>query len=311
MRLVFFGSRTFALESLRALLRGGFPPVLVVTPPPARRRRRGADEPTPVHAAAAQGGIEVATPGKVNAPESLARLRAARADLFVVAEYGQILSEELLAIPPLGTINVHASLLPRHRGATPVAAAILAGDAETGVTIQRTVFRLDAGPILLSRRIAIGPDDDTGSLTAKLAGLGGELLVEVVRAFAAGRPPPETPQDEAAATYCRKPKPEDARLDWARPAAEIARIVRALRPAPGARATLRREPPLDLEIRRAVAAPGSAAPGVVAAVGGEGFDVGTGAGLVRVLELTPATKRPMGAKDFVNGYRLRAGEAFA
>jgi methionyl-tRNA formyltransferase len=311
MRIVFFGSQAFARESLEALLGAGLPPALVVTPPPARRRRRGEEEPTPVHARADRAGIEAATPANVNAPESLARLRAASADLFVVAQYGQILSEELLAIPRHCTINVHASLLPRHRGATPVAAAILAGDPETGVTIQRTVYRLDAGPILAARRVAIGPLEDAEALTERLARLGGELLVEVVRAFAAGRPPAETPQDEALATYCRKLRPEDARIDWARPAEEIARLVRALRPEPGARASLRREPPLDLEVRRAAAAPGRAEPGVVAGIGRDGFDVGAGKDVLRVLELTPAAKRPMSARDFVNGYRIAVGDRFA
>ncbi|HEX5139238.1 MAG TPA: methionyl-tRNA formyltransferase [Planctomycetota bacterium] len=311
MRIVFLGSHAFARESLDALLSAGFPPVLVVTPPPARRRRRGEPEPTVVHARAAEARSEVATPAKVNAPDSLARLRAAGADLFVVAQYGQILSEELLAIPRLGTINVHASLLPRHRGATPVAAAILAGDEETGVTIQRTVFRLDAGPILAARRVAIAPGEDAEALTARLARLGGELLVDVVRAFASGSAPAETSQDEGAATYCRKLKPGDARIDWARPAEEIARLVRALRPEPGARTSLRREPPIDLEVRRAVATAGKGAPGVVAAVARDGFDVGTGGDLLRVIELTPAAKRPMAARAFANGYRLAAGERFA
>lgn len=311
MRLLFLGSHAFARESLDALLRAGFPPSLVVTPPPARRRRRGGEEPTPVHALAAGAGVPVATPGKVNAPDSLARLRAADADLFVVAEYGQILSEELLAIPRLGTINVHASLLPRHRGATPVAAAILAGDRETGVTIQRTVLRLDAGPLLAARRVAIGEDEDAGALTERLARLGGHLLVEVVRAFAEGRPPAETPQDEASATYCRRRKPGDQRIDWARPAEEIARLVRAMRPDPGARARLLREPPLDVEIRRAAFARGDGAPGAVAAVAKGHFDVGTGREVLRVLELAPASKRPIAAGDFVNGYRLLVGERFA
>jgi methionyl-tRNA formyltransferase len=305
MRLLFLGTGAFAVESLEALRAAGFAPVLAVTPPPKRRRRRGAEEPTPVHAAAAAAGIEVATPAKANAPASLERLRAANADLFVVAEYGQILSAELLAIPRLGTINVHASLLPRHRGATPVAAAILAGDAVTGVTIQRTVLALDAGPVLAARRVEIGPDEDAGELTARLARLGGEILVEVVRAFAAGRPPVEQPQDEAKATYCRRFRPGDERIDWARPATEIARLVRALRPEPGAHAKVR---DLPLEIRRAAAAPGGAPPGTVAALGRDHFDVGTGDGLLRVLELTPAGKRPMAARDFLNGYRLAVGE---
>jgi methionyl-tRNA formyltransferase len=311
MRIVFFGSHAFARASLEALLAAGFAPVLVVTPPPARRRRRGAEEPTPVHALANEHGIEAATPGKVNAPESLAALRAAAADLFVVAQYGQILSEELLSIPRRGAINVHASLLPRHRGATPVAAAILAGDEETGVTIQRTVYRLDAGPVLAARRTSIEKGEDAEALTSRLAGIGGELLVDVVRSFAGGTPPEEVPQDEAAATYCRKWKPEDARIDWTRPAEEIERLVRALRPAPGARTALRREPPLELEIRRAAVEEGSGEPGVVASVSAGAIDVGSGAELLRVLELTPAAKRPMGARDFINGYRIAVGERLA
>jgi len=311
MRLVFFGSGDFALRSLQALLAADLAPVLVVTPPPRRRRRRGAEEPTPVHAAATAAGIAAMTPEKVNAPESLQLLRQADAALFVVAQYGQILSEELLAIPTQGTINVHASLLPRHRGATPVAAALLAGDAETGVTIQRTVFRLDAGPILASRRVAIEPGEDAGALTARLAQLGGELLVEVVRGFAAGHPPVETPQDESQATYCRRLRPGDARIDWGRPAEEIARLVRALTPAPGAHAELRRDPPLDLQIRRAGAAPGQGEAGRVVAVAKDHFDVATGEGALRIVELVPAGKRPMAARDFLNGYRLRPGESFA
>jgi methionyl-tRNA formyltransferase len=247
----------------------------------------------------------------VNAAPELDRLRGAGAELFAVAEYGQILSDALLEIPPLGTINVHGSLLPRHRGASPVEAAILAGDAETGVTIQRTVKRLDAGPILSTGRVAIGPDETAGELKARLARLGGELLLGVVRAFASGTAPAATPQDEAAATYCRKLGPEARRIDWARPAVEIARLVRACAPEPGAHTELLRSPPLPLAVRRAAAAPGQGVPGETATVGRDHFDVGAGKGLVRVLELVPAGKRAMAAGDFLNGYRLKPGERFA
>jgi len=310
VRLVFFGSGAFGLSSFEALCAGGLPPVLAVTQPPRRRSRRGAEEPTPVHAAATAAGIHVLAPPKVNQPEPLARLREAAADLFVVAEYGQLLGHELLAIPPRGTINVHGSLLPRWRGATPVAAAILHGDAETGITIQRTVYELDAGPILAVRRTPIAPHEDTGELTARLAALGGELLVEVVRAMAAGDPPAERPQDPAGVTYCRRLRPEDARLDWMRDAAALERQVRALRPRPGARATLLREPPLELEVRRASVVAGSALPGAVAALGRTWFDIGTGEGLLRVEEVVPQSRRAMDAGSFVNGYRLREGERF-
>jgi len=311
VRIVFFGSGDFALASFEALVAARRAPALVVTRPPRRRRRGGREEPTPVHAAAEARGIDVAVPAKVNAEGSLDRLRGAGGDLFVVAEYGQILGRALLAIPPRGTINVHGSLLPRWRGATPVEAAILAGDEETGVTIQRTVFELDAGPVLATRTTRIGDDEDAGSLRERLAALGAELLVEVVDSMAQGRPPEERAQDERSVTYCRRLEAEDARIDWAKSAAEIERQVRAFLPRPGARTALQREPVLEVALRRARVRAGSAAPGVVARIGPEAFEVGTGAGLLAVLDLVPASRKPMGARAFVNGYRLREGERFA
>ena len=308
MKIVFFGSGTFGLASLRALLEAGRAPVLVVTQPPRRRRRRGHAEPTPVHAAASAAAVEVITPAKVNEETPLARLRAAAATLFVTAEYGQILSQALLDIAP--TINVHGSLLPRWRGAAPVSAAILAGDEETGITIQRTVLKLDEGPILAVRRLAIEPDEDAGALAGRLAPLGGELLLEVVEALAGGTPPAAQPQDEAQATYCKRLRPEDTRVDWARSAAEIARLVRALSPKPGARTVLEREPPLPLELKAAVAVPGAGAAGVVAALGRDSFDVATGDGCLRVRALVPAARKAMDARAFLNGYRLSVGERF-
>jgi methionyl-tRNA formyltransferase len=308
VKIVFFGSGTFGLASLSALLDTGRAPVLVVTQPPRRRRRRGPPEPTPVHAAATAAAVEVIAPAKVNEEATLAHLRAADATLFVTAEYGQILSQALLDIAP--TVNVHASLLPRWRGAAPVSAAILAGDRETGITIQRTVLALDEGPILAVRRVAIEPDEDTGSLTARLAPLGGALLSEVVEAMALGNPPTAQPQDDAQATYCKRLRPEDTRIDWGRAAEEIARMVRALSPRPGARTVLEREPPLGLELKVASAVAGAGAAGVVAAVGKDSFDIATGAGCLRVRELVPAARKPMDARAFLNGYRLSVGERF-
>ena len=267
MKLLFLGSGTFGRASLGALLEAGFAPALVVTQPLSRRRRAGPPEPTAVHAMAADAGIEVATPVRVNDGDALDQLRACAADLFVVSEYGQILSQELLDIPPLGAINVHASLLPRHRGATPVAASILAGDEETGITIQRVVRRLDAGPILATRRIAVEAADDASSLAERLAPLGGELVVEVVAAFEDGLAPPGEPQDDALATTCRRFSLADAWIDWSRPAAEIERQVRAMRPRPGAKARLLRDPPLDLIVRKARVLEGEAGVGIVAVLG--------------------------------------------
>jgi len=308
--LVFFGSGAFGRATLAALVAAGFLPPLVVTQPARRRRRRGKPEPTPVERLALESGCAVFAPASVNDDDALERLRATAADLFVVAEYGQILGRALLEIPPSGAINVHASLLPRHRGATPVAAAILAGDTETGITIQRVVRKLDAGPVLAARAVPVLPEDDAGSLTARLATLGGELAVEVVRAFAAGSPPPERPQDEAQVTTCRRLRPGDAWVDWTRSAIEIERFVRALRPEPGAHARLDRDPPLDLQLLQARPVDGEGVPGVLEGVERAFFDVGTGSGLLRILEVVPASRKPMTARAFLNGYRLTRGERF-
>jgi len=310
VRIVFFGSGEFALASLVALVKAALTPVLVVTAPPRRRRRRGACEPTPVHAAAMDHGIAAITPDKVNEPFVLDQLGAVRPELFAVSDYGQILSRALLDIPKAGSINVHASLLPRHRGAAPVFAAILAGDPETGVTIQRVVRRLDAGPILAQERVPIAPEDDRGGLRARLALLGGRMLVDVAERFAAGNPPGETPQEESAATYCRRLGPEDRRMRWEENAERAARRVRALSPKPGAHTTLLGDPGLDLVILRAGAVSGSGAPGGVSSVGADAFDIGCAEGLLRVRELVLAGRRAMSARAFLNGHRLEPGDRF-
>lgn len=310
MRIVFLGNGEFARACLRALVERGLAPALAVTSPPRRRRREAPPEPTPVHAEADASGIEVACPEDVHEPATMARLRAAAPDVLAVADYGRILREELLALPRLLALNVHASLLPRHRGAAPVQAAILAGDAQTGVTVQRMVERLDAGPILLQRALPIADDDDAGSLLARLAPLGGELLAEACAALAEGRAPPERPQDEAAATVCRKLRPGECDLDWSRHAVEVWRRVRACTPKPGARTWLLRETPLALGVRGARPREGEGAAGAVLRVSDEGVDVACGFGALRVAELRPENRRFMTAREFENGYRLRIGERF-
>ncbi len=301
MKLAFLGSGAFGLVSLRALLDDRFDVALVVTQPPRRRRRRAGPEPTPVHVAAEAAGIAVVTPANVNTPEALDDLRAAQAELFIVAEYGQILKQELLDIPTKGSINVHSSLLPRHRGAVPIAAAIAAGDEETGITIQRVVRKLDAGPVIAKRSVAIGARENAGELAARLAPLGGDLLVEVVRAFAAGRPPAEEEQDESQVTVCRRFVRADGDIDWTGTAVEVDRHVRAMTPKPGAHT---RWGDLGLVVRAGEPMPGSGEAGVVVS----GFDVACREGVYRVREVVPAARKPMQAADFLNGYRLTAGE---
>jgi len=310
VKTIFLGSGAVAESVLKALRRAGFQPELVVTQPPRARRRRGSVEPTRVQAYAESRGIDVFAPENVNAPESLERLRGVGARLFIVAEYGQILSQEFLDIPEYGAVNVHTSLLPRHRGAAPVAAAILAGDDVTGVSIQRVVRRLDAGPVLAERREPIRADDDRGTLTARLAVLGGELAVEVVGAIADGNPPAEREQDESAATYIKRFTSADRDLDWGRPADEICRRVRAMNPKPGMRSLLLRDPPMSVQILAASPVDGSGAPGEVLGVFADALRVAAGTGAVDLRQVLPAGKRPMSGESFKNGYRVMPGERF-
>ncbi len=306
----FLGSGPLGRAMLRALCDAGTPPAIVVSQPPRRRRRRGRAEPTPVHAFAIEQALAVHLPENVNTADSLGVLRSAAAELFVVAEYGQILKQALLDIPPRGTINVHTSLLPRWRGATPIAAAILAGDSETGVTIQRTVRALDAGPVLHQVMTAIAPDETRTSLTRKLEKLGAQALGEVLARFAAGEDPPGTPQDDSLVVVCRRLKPADGRIDWSAPAAQIERQIRAYHPGPGAHTVLDRNPELPLDLRAARALPGEGEPGRVLATGRDHFDVGTGEGVLSVTRVLPASRKEMDARAFLNGVRLQSGERF-
>ncbi len=308
MKIAVLGSGNVARDVFGALVEAGRRPCLVVTQPARRRRRRGHEEPTPVQAWAEAASLDVVAPERVNDADSLDRLRAAGADLFVVAEYGQILSQSLLDIPRQGAINVHTSLLPRHRGAAPVAAAILAGDTETGVTIQRVVKELDAGPILAARSLEIRDDDDAGSLTARIADLARGVLVEVVEAFATGNPPEEIAQDDSLATYVKRFKAEDRDLDFGLPARDLWLRVRALAPKPGARTALLRDEPLPLGVSRAAHVAGTAPPGEVVEVCGDALRVGTGAGLLELVEVLPAGRRPMSGAAFWNGFHVARRE---
>jgi len=310
VRIVFLGTGEFARASLRALVGASLRPALVVTPPPRRRARDAPPEPTAVHAEADAAGLIVLTPEDVHEPATLARIAASAPDLLVVADYGKILQPTLLSLPRFGAFNVHASLLPRHRGATPIQAAILAGDAETGVTIQRMVKRLDAGPILAQRAIPISDDDDAGSLLARLAPLGGDLVAEVCRELAAGRLPPERVQDESASSRSRRLDAEACTIDWSAPAADVWRRVRACSPKPGARTWLLREEAMPLGVRATRPAEGEGAAGQVVDLPGDAIAVACGRGVLLVSEVRPESRRFLTAREFLNGYRLRIGERF-
>jgi methionyl-tRNA formyltransferase len=304
-RIVFMGTPEFAVPALQALARD-HQVVGVVTQPdrPAGRGRRLVAP--PVKAAAQALGLEVIQPPSLRQPEAVARLRAWQPDLVVVAAFGQILRPEVLAIPPHGCLNVHASLLPRYRGAAPIPAAILAGDDRTGVTIMRMDEGLDTGPMLAQAEWPVGPQDTTASLTAVLARLGAGLLQEVLPGWLAGLIVPQ-PQDESQATFCRTLRKEDGLLDWTMPAAHLDRQVRACDPWPGAYTTWAGD---RLKILRARPLPGL--PGALRAQYAEpgrvldlapGTGVATGEGVLELLEVQLAGKSAMDVRAFSQGRR--------
>src|SRR5262245_10776064 len=231
MRIVYFGTPAFAVPSLRALVKDGFEIAAVVTQPDRPRGRAHKLTPSEVKVAATELQLDVWHPDKLRNDEAHKRLKDLNADLGVVAAYGRILPAALLSVPRLGMINVHASLLPRWRGAAPVHRAILAGDRETGVTIMRVVAALDAGPMLARVRVDIGPHETSAILEARLATLGARLLVETVDRLAAG-PVPEEPQQDADVTYANRLERSDSVVDWNRPAWDIHNQIRGLQPWP-------------------------------------------------------------------------------
>jgi methionyl-tRNA formyltransferase len=233
LRLVFMGTPDFAVPALRSLLEAGHR-ILAVYTQPARPAGRGyRARPSAVQLAAEAAGVAVRAPVSLKDPVEHAAFRALDADAAVVAAYGLLLPKPILAAPRLGCLNIHASLLPRWRGAAPIQRAILAGDTETGVTIMQMDEGLDTGAVVLAQRVPITRETTAGSLHDTLAGLGGRLIVAALSGLAAGRLKP-TPQPPGGITYARKLGPDDGRLHWSRPAAELNRVVRAMAPAPGA-----------------------------------------------------------------------------
>jgi len=316
MRVVFFGSPEFAIPPLRRLLDAGYDVVGVVTQPdrPAGRGRKLV--PPPVKAFALERGLRVLQPARVSAPETVAELQALAPDVGVLAAFGQLLKQPVLDVPPLGILNIHASLLPRWRGASPVTAAILAGDEETGATVMRVVLELDAGPVLDAVRLPIHATDTAGTLTAHIAEAGADLLLRVLPPYAAGELMPR-PQDEALATYAPRVRRQDARIDWTRESAvQVWRKVRAYNPWPTAWTTvegalLRILEAVPLADHRSVGEPGT----VYACAGAEapmlsdaGFCVVTADGDLAVVQVQGAGGKPMRASAYLRGHRELVGK---
>lgn len=303
MRLVFAGTPAFAAVALEALLAAGHEVALVLTQPDRSAGRGLRPAPSAVKRMALARGLTVYQPASLRASEALAPIAAARADAIVVAAYGLLLPGALLALARYGAINIHASLLPRWRGAAPIQRALLAGDAETGITIMQMDEGLDTGPILEQRRIPIGAQDDAQTLHDRLAALGAEMIVRTLADIAAGRAR-AVPQPSEGVSYAPKIAKEETVIDWSEPCAQIERRIRALRPAPGARTLLRGVP---LKLWRAECVDASGASGTVL-VAADALVVACGQGALAVRELQLAGGRRLAAAEFLRGHPLAAGE---
>lgn len=317
MRVVFAGTPEFASVALAALhAAGSFEIVLVLTQPDRPAGRGMKLQASPVKQYAQQQGWPVAQPrslrldGKYPDDAAAAReaLLAARADVMVVAAYGLILPQWVLDLPRLGCLNIHASLLPRWRGAAPIHRAIEAGDAQTGVTIMQMDQGLDTGDMLLAETLPIG-EDSTAQLHDRLAAQGGRLIVQALRLAQAGALQP-VKQPEEGVTYAHKIEKAEAPLDWQLPAAALARRIRAFDPFPGALGALDGES-LKLWAAQALPLTHQATPGTVLAAGAEGIDVATGDGVLRLTQLQRAGGKRLGAADFLRGFDVKAGQVFS
>ncbi|MEW6029318.1 MAG: methionyl-tRNA formyltransferase [Chloroflexota bacterium] len=305
LRIVFMGSPEFALPSLRALA-GVYDVVGVVTQPDRASGRGREVRMPPVKSLALELGLPVIQPEKLRQPEAMEQLRAWNPDLIVVAAFGQILKPEVLDLPRFGCINVHASLLPRWRGAAPINAAILAGDDETGVTIMKMDQGLDTGPMLVERAVRLTRDDTAGSVSGTLSRLGADLLLETLPDYLDGKITP-TPQPEEGATYAPMLKKEDGHLDFARPAAELERRVRAMNPWPGAWFEYNGQPLKVLRAHKEVVFTYAAqAPGARLQSGNQPFVMASD-GALFLDEVQPPGKRPMDGKSFLAGARNWGG----
>ena len=302
-RIVFAGTPHFAVPCLQALLRSGHEVVGVYTQPdrPAGRGRELA--PSAVKVLAQQCQVPVFQPETLKTPEAQAQLAALKPDLMIVVAYGMILPKAVLRIPRLGCWNVHASLLPRWRGAAPIQRALLAGDARTGVCLMRMEAGLDTGPVMISLETPILADDTTGTLHNRLATLGAQLVEDALKLLKVGLVPAAVPQAAAGVTHARKMEKSEARLDLARPAVELERAVRAFYPWPVAELTLAGE---RLRVHQAEVVPDApaAAPGTLLEADRRGITLATGQGALRLTRVQREGGRPVTAADYLNARPL-------
>ncbi|MFG1396649.1 methionyl-tRNA formyltransferase [Roseixanthobacter pseudopolyaromaticivorans] len=303
MRIVFMGTPDFAVPTLSEIVARGHDVVAVYTRAPAPAGRRGLDlTPSPVHAVAEKFGLPVFTPKTLRTEEAAAQMRELKADVAVVVAYGLILPQPILDAPELGCLNLHASLLPRWRGAAPIQRAVMAGDTETGIAVMKMEAGLDTGPVGLLERVSIGPDMTSGELHDALMVLGADLMGRALAALERGGLH-FTPQSEEGVLYAAKIAKSEARIDWSRPGREVHNQIRGLSPFPGAWFPLGADE-ARVKVLRATLAEGAGAPGTVL---DDGLTIACGEGAVRLVQLQKAGKQPMGAEMFLRGNALSAG----
>jgi methionyl-tRNA formyltransferase len=306
MRLVFMGTPDFAATSLDALLKSDDSVVGVITQPDRPKGRGQVLTPSPVKLLAQREQIPLLQPLKMKDPEFLQALAEWKPDLIVVAAFGRILPPAILSLPPLGCINVHGSLLPKYRGAGPIQWAIINGETETGITTMLMDEGMDTGAMLLQKAIPIIADDTAGTLSPRLAEIGGKLLVETIIQLKNGTLVPR-PQDSSHATLAPLLKKEDGVIDWALPATALANRVRGLAPWPGAYTTAAGGERWTIWRTLVLPGPVTKPPGVVIAITTEAIHVATGEGVLAVMELQPANSRRMAVSQFLSGHPVAVG----
>lgn len=306
LKVAFAGTPAFAATALRAIIDADFEVPLVLTQPDRPSGRGMKLTASPVKQLALDHGIAVDQPARLRTAEQQQRLAESHADVLIVAAYGLLLPPAVLALPRHGCINIHASLLPRWRGAAPIHRAIEAGDAESGITIMQMDEGLDTGPMLLKRSLPISPDDTTASLHDRLAVLGGVMIVEALRRLAAGSLP-ATPQPAEGVTYADKVAKSEAAIDWRLDAEVIARKIRAFEPFPGATTHFDATP---LKIWRAATTAGSGAPGAILAADRHGITVACGQDALQITVLQKPGSRRLQAEEFLRGFPLKEGDHF-
>ncbi|MGN0142376.1 MAG: methionyl-tRNA formyltransferase [Roseburia sp.] len=308
MRVIFMGTPDFAVETLEEIIKAGHEVVLVVSQPDKAVGRSKALKYTPVKACAIEHGLEVYQPERVRNTECVEHLRSYQPDIIIVEAFGQIIPREILDMPKYGCVNVHASLLPKYRGASPIQWAVINGDAETGVTIMRMEDGIDTGDVIMTEVVPLRPDETSGSLFERLSEVGAKLCVKAMAAIEAGTAQ-YTPQDSSKATHTAKIHKELGSIDWNNSAETIECLIRGLDPWPSAYTRLG-DKNLKIWKAKVISHEKKADPGCILAVGKDGIEVQTGDGILALTEVQLEGKKRMTTEAFLNGYSVETGTYF-